>query len=100
MSSQSMPDASSAIGAPSAASALMGVAEVADLLNLSKMTVYRRCRSGQWPSGRSGRKLLLPAAFVRGLLAEIANGRNVVAEDYAATMWPAKADSATSGAVA
>ena len=32
--------------------------------------------------------------------AEITNGRNVVAEEYAATMWPAKAERATSGAVA
>jgi excisionase family DNA binding protein len=77
----------------------MEVAEVAALLRLSTMTVYRRCRSGEWPSGRSGRKLLLPAAFVTGLVAEITNGRNVVAEEYAATMWPAKAETA-SGAVA
>jgi excisionase family DNA binding protein len=97
VSSQSPPDASSAVAS---AAAFMGVTETADLLGLSKMTVYRRCRSGEWPSGRSGRKLLLPTPFVLGLVAEITNGRNVVAEEYAATMWPAKAESATSGAVA
>lgn len=100
MSSQSKPDASSAAGVAAHPAAFMGVSEVAGLLHLSTMTVYRRCRSGEWPSGRSGRKLLLPTAFVTGLVAEITNGRNVNAEQYAATNWPAKAASATSGAVA
>lgn len=96
MSSLITPGASSAVAS---AAAFMGVTETADLLNLSKMTVYRRCRSGEWPSGRSGRKLLLPTPFVLGLVAEITNGRNVNAEQYAATNWPAKA-ATSNGAVA
>ncbi len=72
------------------ASLLVEVSEAARLLGLSKMTIYRRIRSGDWPSGRCGRKHLLPRAFVMGLVAEIASGRQVNADQYAATAWPAK----------
>ena len=70
---------------------LLPVTEVAGLLGLSKWTIHRRIRSGEWPSGRSGRKYLIPRAFVEGLIAEIEAGREVDAESYAATSWPAKA---------
>lgn len=69
---------------------LLPVSEVAGLLGVSKMTVYRRIRSGSWPSGRSGRKHLIPRGFVEGLIAEIEAGRQVIAEGYAAESWPAK----------
>lgn len=67
---------------------LMDVTEAAAKLRLSKMTVYRRLRSGEWPGGRCGRKWLMPRAFVLGLVAEISSGRNVIAEQYAASAWP------------
>lgn len=74
---------------------LLPVSEVAGLLGLSKMTIYRRIRSGAWPSGRCGRKHLIPHAFIAGLISEIAAGRQVVAEEYAAVAWPTR----TAGAV-
>ena len=69
---------------------LLPVSEVAAVLGLSTMTVYRRIRSGQWPSGRSGRKHLIPRTFVEGLLAEMRTGAQVNIEAYGASSWPAK----------
>jgi excisionase family DNA binding protein len=69
---------------------LLPVSEVAGITGLSKWTILRRIHSGEWPSGRSGRKYLIPRSFVDGLVAEIEGGRQVVAEGYAATTWPAK----------
>lgn len=66
---------------------LLRVAEVAARTGLSKWTIYRRIKSGEWPSGRSGRNHLIPRAFVEGLVAEIESGRQVIAETYAATTW-------------
>ena len=71
---------------------LLPVSEVAALLGLSTMTVYRRIRSGQWPSGRSGRKHLIPRNFVEGPLDEMRTGEQVNIEAYGATAWPAKAE--------
>lgn len=94
MSNQSSPDTTD--GAQQAdPRLLLPVSEVAGLLGLSTMTVYRRIRSGQWPSGRSGRKHLIPRDFVEGLLAEMRTGRQVDAESYAATAWAAKTAEAT-----
>lgn len=70
---------------------LLPVSEVAARTGLSRWTIYRRIRSGEWPSGRSGRKHLIPRAFVDGLVSEIEGGRNVTAEGYAAATWLAKA---------
>lgn len=69
---------------------LLHVMDVVELTGISKWTIYRRIRSGEWPSGRSGRKHLIPRSFVDGLVAEIEAGRQVVVEGYAATSWPAK----------
>lgn len=66
---------------------LLLVSEVVARTGLSKWTIYRRIKSGEWPSGRSGRSHLIPRAFVEGLVAEIENGRQVDAETYAATTW-------------
>lgn len=70
---------------------LLPVSEVAARTGLSRWTIYRRIRSGEWPSGRSGRKHLIPSAFVDGLVAAIEGGRQVTAEDYAATTWLSQA---------
>jgi excisionase family DNA binding protein len=70
---------------------LLPVSDVAARTGLSRWTIYRRIRSGEWPSGRSGRKHLIPAAFVDGLVAEIEKGRQVAVENYAATAWLANA---------
>lgn len=70
---------------------LLTVAEVATMTGLSKWTIYRRIKSGAWPSGRSGRRHLIPRKFIEGLVTEIEAGRQVVVEGYAATSWPAKA---------
>lgn len=70
---------------------LLPVSEVAARTGLSRWTIYRRIRSGEWPSGRSGRKHLIPSAFVDGLVAAIEGGRQVTAESYAATTWLSQA---------
>lgn len=70
---------------------LLPVSVVAARTGLSRWTIYRRIRSGEWPSGRSGRKHLIPSAFVDGLVAEIEQGRQVNAENYAATTWLSQA---------
>lgn len=72
---------------------LLPVSVVSARTNLSRWTIYRRIRSGEWPSGRSGRKHLIPRAFVDGLVAEIEAGRQVIAEDYASE-WFARAEGA------
>lgn len=69
---------------------LLPVSEVAARTGLSRWTIYRRIRSGEWPSGRSGRKHLIPRAFVEGLVSEIEGGRQVMVEGYAASEWLAR----------
>ena len=82
MSEQSAPAAATAReGGP----LLLSVAQTAKMVNLSGMTVRRRIHSGEWPGGRSGRKLLVPRAFVLDLVAAIESGLEFVnAEAYAA----------------
>lgn len=94
MSDQSKQDAASAAGKPADLRELLPVSEVARTLGLSPMTVRRRIKSGAWPSGRCGRKHLIPREFVEGLLDAFKNGRQVVAEDYAASAWPVKTEGA------
>jgi excisionase family DNA binding protein len=68
-----------------AESLLLSVTQTARMVNLSGMTVRRRIHSGAWPGGRSGRKLLVPRAFVDDLIAAIESGSELVnAESYAA----------------
>lgn len=46
------------------------VAEVADVMRVSKMTVYRMVHSGQMPAVRMGRSFRVPAKAVDDLIAE------------------------------
>ena len=45
----------------------VSVADASEAIGLSKITVLRRLRSGQWPGGRSGRKWLVSSEFVRAV---------------------------------
>lgn len=45
----------------------VSVADASEAIGLSKITVLRRLKSGQWPGGRSGRKWLVNGAFVRAV---------------------------------
>lgn len=44
------------------------VAEVADVLRVSKMTVYRMCHSGELVAARVGRSFRVPSGSVRAYL--------------------------------
>jgi excisionase family DNA binding protein len=70
---------------------LLPIAQAAARLGISRMTVYRRIKSGAWPSGRCGRNYLIPRAFIEGLLAEISAGRQIDHMDFAAA-WFAQRD--------
>jgi len=65
----------------------LSVAEVAACTGLSTMTVYRRIRSGAWPSARSGRKHLIPRDFVEGLVAEMRATGQINFEQYGTRAW-------------
>lgn len=63
---------------------LLSVTETSNMTGLSKITVRRRVNSGDWPGGRSGRKLLIPRAFVLDFVKAIESGTQLVnAESYA-----------------
>jgi excisionase family DNA binding protein len=47
---------------------LLTVAEVADMMRVSRMTVYRMVHSGELPAIRFGRSYRIPAAAVEDLL--------------------------------
>ena len=64
------------------------VAEVAAMFGISKMTVYRRIKEDKWPSGRCGRKHLIPRAFAEGLRKAM-SGPRADAEAFAA-QWMAR----------
>ena len=46
------------------------VAEVAELMRVSKMTVYRMVHAGEMPAVRMGRSFRVPQAAVENLIAE------------------------------
>jgi excisionase family DNA binding protein len=46
------------------------VAQTAKTLNISKLTVYRRTSTGEIPSTRMGRKVLIPTAFIENLVTQ------------------------------
>ena len=46
------------------------VAEVADLMRVSRMTVYRMIHAGQMPAVRMGRSFRVPLAAVEDLIAQ------------------------------
>jgi excisionase family DNA binding protein len=53
---------------PLTASAFLTVAEVASLMRVSKMTVYRLVHSGELPAVRVGRSFRVPEEAVRRYL--------------------------------
>jgi excisionase family DNA binding protein len=56
--------------APRAAVSFLTVAEVAAMMRVSKMTVYRLVHAGEMAAVRVGRSFRVPAPAVRAYLAE------------------------------
>jgi excisionase family DNA binding protein len=50
------------------------VAQAAKSLNVAKLTVYRRTMTGEIPSTRMGRKVLIPAAYIENLVTQAMSG--------------------------
>ena len=46
------------------------VRQAAEILNVSYLTVFRKITEKSFPSIRIGRKILVPAAFIDGLVAQ------------------------------
>lgn len=69
----------------------LSVAEAADALRVSYITVLRRVSSGAWPGGRCGRKWLVSRPFIEALAVAISTRPQVNAEAFAAD-WMAKGD--------
>jgi excisionase family DNA binding protein len=44
------------------------VTEAAKFLSVCRITIYRGINNGEIPSARLGRKVLIPAAFIDGLV--------------------------------
>ena len=61
-------DAGGADGQPPARAQFLTVAEVASLMRVSKMTVYRLVHNGELPAVRVGRSFRVHAKAVRDLL--------------------------------
>lgn len=57
------------------------VAEVADVMRVSRMTVYRLLHSGELPGVRVGRSFRVPQAALDGYLASSALPAPEIAED-------------------
>lgn len=57
------------------------VAEVADMLRVSRMTVYRWVHAGDMPAVRFGRSFRVPAAAIEAFMEEAALQGGIVAED-------------------
>jgi hypothetical protein len=66
----------------------LSVADASEAIGLSRITVLRRVKSGQWPGGRSGRKWLVNGAFVRAVEAGLSSPQFAI-EDFAAA-WMAR----------
>ncbi|MDR1058566.1 MAG: excisionase family DNA-binding protein [Treponema sp.] len=50
------------------------VAQTAKALNVVPLTVYRKTATGEIPSTRMGRKVLIPAAFIENLVTQALSG--------------------------
>jgi excisionase family DNA binding protein len=50
------------------------VAQAAKTLNVAKLTVYRRTATGEIPSTRMGRKVLIPVAYIETLVTRAMTG--------------------------
>ena len=70
---------------------LISVKETAQLLQVSRVMVYRRYHAGQFPGRRIGRKIDLYRPFVEALYSAICAGRQVNVEEFAATWADARA---------
>jgi excisionase family DNA binding protein len=55
------------------------VRQTADVLSISTLTVYRRTATGEIPSTRMGRKVLIPAAYIENLVTQAMSGAQHVA---------------------
>jgi excisionase family DNA binding protein len=82
---------------PADAGAGYSIADAADVIGLSNITVLRRVSSGTWPGGRVGRKWLVSRPFVDALVLAITTCPQVNAEAFAAE-WMGRGERA--GAVA
>jgi excisionase family DNA binding protein len=80
-----------ATAAVAGAPLLLDAGEAAQMLGVSKMTVYRNLRSGDWPGGRCGRKHLVLARFVYGFIDQMARGRKIDIDEYARAAFPSEA---------
>lgn len=69
--------------------ALLTIEEAARRLRVSRMTVDRAIKAGEFPVIRFRGTYRLPAAFIDRLLADAEAGAQVVVEDYATT-WIAE----------
>jgi excisionase family DNA binding protein len=67
---------------------LLSIDEAARMLGVSRMTVDRAIKSGEFPSVQFRRTYKVPRAFVESLLQAAEAGRRVVVEEYAAA-WQA-----------
>jgi excisionase family DNA binding protein len=76
---------------------LISVKDAARLLQVSRVVVYRRYHSGQFPGRKIGRKIDLHRPFVDALLDAICSGRSVDVDEFA-RQWSAR--NATTEAVA
>lgn len=81
--------ANQAAESASALPTYVSVKRTAELLNVSKLTVYRRYHAGLFPGRKFGRSIDILGAFVWDLVAEIQAGKQVDVEQYAAS-WHAK----------
>jgi excisionase family DNA binding protein len=59
------------------------VTQAAKSLNVAKLTVYRRTATGEIPSTRMGRKILIPAAYIEKLVAQTMSGQRVTSPEPA-----------------
>lgn len=84
---------------PAEAGAGYSIAETADVLGLSYVTVFRRMRSGAWPGGQCGTKWLVSRPFIDALAVAITTSPQVNAEAFAAE-WMARNAAAPTVAVA
>jgi excisionase family DNA binding protein len=50
------------------------VAQAVKSLSVAKLTIYRRTATGEIPSTRIGRKVLIPAAYIETLVARAMTG--------------------------
>jgi excisionase family DNA binding protein len=50
------------------------VRQTAEVLNVSYLTVFKKVTKKEFPSIRMGRKILVPVAFIEGLIAQATSG--------------------------